>query len=149
MTYLLDTNVISEVIKPRPTAAVVAWFASQPNTSTYLSVLTLGEIEQGIVRSPNPQPAQELRRWLEEELPSQFHGRVLSVDATIMKTWGRITGHALQRGLPTSYVDSLLAATAITHDLIPVTRNIKDVEAFPVQALNPWTILPIPPNRPP
>ncbi|MGH2409171.1 MAG: type II toxin-antitoxin system VapC family toxin [Chloroflexota bacterium] len=138
MAYLLDTNVISEAIKPRPSAQVVAWFAAQPNTSTYLSVLTLGELEQGIVRSPNPVRAEGLRRWLEEELLPQFSGRLLPLDGAIMKTWGQITGQALQRGLPTNYVDSLLAATAITHDLTLVTRNIKDVQAFPVQVLNPW-----------
>ena len=138
MAYLLDTNVVSEVIKPRPAPQVVAWFASQPHASTYLSVLTLGELEQGIIRSPNPQRAERLRRWVEEELLPRFHTRLLLVDAPIMKTWGRITGQALQRGQPVGYVDSLLAATAITHDLILVTRNVRDVQAFPVQVLNPW-----------
>lgn len=138
MAYLLDTNVLSEVIKPRPAPQVVAWFAAQPNTSTYLSVLSLGEIEQGIVRSPNPGRAESLRRWLEEELLPRFQGHVLPVDAAIMKVWGRITGQALLQGFPVSYVDSLLAATAITHDLTLVTRNSKDVRALSVQVLNPW-----------
>ncbi|HVA89234.1 MAG TPA: type II toxin-antitoxin system VapC family toxin [Chloroflexota bacterium] len=138
MAYLLDTNVISEVIKPRPAPQVVAWFAAQPNSSTYMSVLTLGEIEQGIVRSPNPRRAEGLARWVEQELLPRFQGHLLPVDAQIMKMWGRITGHAVLRGLSVGYVDSLLAATAITHDLTLVTRKIKDVKVFPVQVLNPW-----------
>jgi predicted nucleic acid-binding protein len=138
MAYLLDTNVVSEAIKPQPTDNVVAWLAAQPSASVYLSVLTLGEIEQGIVRSPNPRRAERLARWLEDELQPQFHGRILPIDAPVMKTWGQITGHALLRGQPVSYADSLLAATAITHGLTLATRNTRDVEALPVPTLNPW-----------
>jgi hypothetical protein len=101
-------------------------------------VLTLGEIEQGIVRSPDPRRAGRLAQWLEDELQPQFHGRLLPVDARVMKTWGQITGHALVRGRPPAVIDSLLAATAIAHGLILVTRNTGDVAALPVQMLNPW-----------
>jgi toxin FitB len=138
MAYLLDTNVVSEAIKPQPADHVVAWLATQPSASVYLSVLTLGEIEQGIVRSPNPRRAERLVRWVEDELQPQFRGRILPIDAAVMKTWGQITGHALLRGQPVSYADSLLAATAITHGLTLVTRHTRDVEALPVPTLNPW-----------
>ena len=138
MAYLLDTNVVSEAIKPRPDERVVAWLADQPSASVYLSVLTLGEIEQGIVRSPHPRRAERLTRWLEDELQPRFRGRILPLDAPVMKTWGGITGRALLHGQPVGYADSLLAATAITHGLTLVTRNIKDVAALPVQSLNPW-----------
>jgi len=138
MAYLLDTNVVSESIKPRPADRVVTWLAAQHSASIYLSVLTLGEIQQGIVRSPNPRRVERLTRWLEDELQPQFQGRLLPIEVQVMKTWGQITGQALRHGRPVSYVDSLLAATAITHGLMLVTRNSKDVEGLPVQTLNPW-----------
>jgi toxin FitB len=139
MTYLLHTNVVSEAIKPRPNERVVAWLTVQQSTDVYLSVLTLGEIEQGIARSPHPDRAERLAQWLENELQPQFHGRILVIDDQVMKTWGKITGQALVRGQPVGYVDSLLAATAITHGLTLVTRNVSDVAALPVPTLNPWT----------
>ena len=88
--------------------------------------------------SPNPHRAQRLVRWLEDELQPQFRGRNLPIDAPVMKTWGQITGHALLRGQPVSYADSLLAATAITHGLTLAMRNTRDMEALPVPTLNPW-----------
>ena len=136
--YLLDTNVVSEGIKPKPNEQVLAWFAEQKGTSVYLSVLTLGEIQQGITRSPHPERAQRLLNWLEQELLTQFEGRILTLDQAVMRTWGIITGEAFKKGKPVSYADSLLAATALTHDLTLVTRNIKDVDSLPVKNINPW-----------
>ncbi len=138
--YLLDTNVVSEAIKPKPNVNVMTWFAKQKGINTYLSTLTLGEIQQGITRSPQPVRAQKLANWFEQELLPQFEGRILSLDRKVMKTWGIITGEAFNRGKPVSYPDSLLAATAITHNLILVTRNIKDVHTLVVKTLNPWEI---------
>jgi predicted nucleic acid-binding protein len=138
MTYLLDTNVVSEAIRPWPDAHVTAWLAARRRATTYLSVLTLGEIEQGIVRSPSPQRAERLARWLEEDLMPQFRGRLLLVDATVTKTWGQITGRARLEGQAVGLVDSLLAATAIVHGLILVTRNVSDVAVLPVETINPW-----------
>jgi predicted nucleic acid-binding protein len=138
MVYLLDTNVVSEAIKQRPEARVMAWLAAQPSATLYLSVLTIGEIEQGLTRSPSPRRAERLAKWLEEDLAPRFRGRLLSVDADVMKTWGRITGRALLQGRPVSYVDSLLAATAIAHGLSLATRNVGDASALPVQTTNRW-----------
>jgi predicted nucleic acid-binding protein len=138
VAYLLDTNVVSEAIKPQPDERALAWLEAQRGSSGYLSVLTLGEIEQGIIRSRSPRKAERLRQWLEAELRPRFQGRTLVIDAQVMKTWGRITGRALQSGSPVSYPDSLLAATAVTHGLTLVTRNTKDVAALPVEVLNPW-----------
>lgn len=136
--YLLDTNVVSEAMKRYPAESVVAWLAAQPSTTVYLSVLTLGEIEQGIVRAPDGRRAERLRRWVEDELRPRFQGRILSIDAPVMTTWGQITGQALLRGQLVSYVDSLLAATALTHGMTLVTRNVSDVQSLPVPTLNPW-----------
>ncbi len=138
MVYLLDTNVVSEAIKPRPEARMMIWLAAQPSSSLYLSVLTLGEIEQGITRSPSPRRAERLTKWLEEDLVPRFRGRLLSVDTEVMRTWGRITGRALLQGRPVGYMDSLLAASAIAHGLILATRNVSDMAALPVQTINPW-----------
>lgn len=142
VAYLLDTNVVSEAIKPQPAGNVVTWLAAQASSDVYLSVLTLGEIEQGIVRAPNLRRAERLKHWLEEELQPQFRGRILPIDVQVMKSWGQLTGRALQQGRPVSYADSLLAATAVTHGLTLVTRNIGDVAALPVQTLNPWDWMP-------
>lgn len=79
--YLLDTNVVSEAIKQQPAPRVVAWLAAQPSDSVYLSVVTLGEIEQGIVRSPNPLRAARLRQWVDAELHPRFQGRILLIRA--------------------------------------------------------------------
>ena len=136
--FLLDTNVVSEAIKPAPNIKLLSWLESHAGTDGYLSVLTLGEIEQGIVRSPSPKRAEKLALWLEHDLLPLFERRILPLDKRVMQTWGRVTGGALNEGRPTSYPDSLLAATAITHNLVLVTRNTKDVEALPVQVLNPW-----------
>lgn len=136
--YLLDTNVVSEAMKRHPAGSVVAWLAAQPSATVYLSVLTLGEIEQGIVRAPDRRRAERLRRWVEDELRPRFQGRILPIDAPVMTTWGQITGQALLRGQPVSYVDSLLAATALTHGMTLVTRNVTNVQSLPVLTLNPW-----------
>jgi len=136
--YLLDTNVVSEAIKARPAPRVVAWLAEQAEGTVYLSVLTVGEVEQGIVRSPNPERAARLGRWVIEELVPQFRGRLLPVDAEVMKAWGSITGRAILQGHTVGVIDSMLAATAIVHGLTLATRNPKDVAMLPVYTLNPW-----------
>ena len=140
MAYLLDTSVVSEAVKPQPKEQVVAWLISERSLQSYLSVLTLGEITQGIVRSPSPRKAERLGRWLSTELTPKFQGRILTIDATVMRIWGQVIGAALQQGKPVSYNDSLLAATAITHGLTLVTRNTKDFAALPVSVLNPWDV---------
>lgn len=138
MPYLLDTNVVSEAIKARPAPRVVAWLAGQAEGTVYLSVLTMGEVEQGIARSPNPERAARLGRWVVEELVPQFRGRLLPVDAEVMKMWGQITGRAILQGHNVGVIDSMLAATAIVHGLTLATHNLKDVAMLPVYTLNPW-----------
>ncbi len=138
MPYLLDTDVVSEALRPAPNVQVVSWLTAQSSATVYLSVLTIGEIEQGIVRSSHPRRAERLRHWLNAELVPSFGARILPVDADVMRRWGLITGQALQQGRPVGLMDSLLAATAIAHGLILATRNTRDVAALPVQTLNPW-----------
>jgi toxin FitB len=136
--YLLDTNVVSEAVKPRPDAKVLNWLETNRSSFVYISAITIGELEQGIVRSPSPRRAKELRAWLEVQLKPKFQNRILNLDDKVMTTWGRITGDALNQGRPASLFDSLLASTAITHQLTLVTRNVKDVSMFAMDVFNPW-----------
>lgn len=101
----------------------------------YFSVLTLGEIRKGIEMLSDGPRRLVLRDWLDIDLPRFFTGRILAIDLAVADRWGRIVA-AAGRSVPA--VDSLLAATAATHDLILVTRNIKDFIGFPVTAINPW-----------
>ncbi|MDB5847950.1 MAG: VapC toxin family domain ribonuclease [Rhodoferax sp.] len=136
MSYLLDTNVLSELRRKRPDQSVVDWFAKRPPVTLYLSVLTLGEIRKGIEGVAEQARRQALTDWLETELPLFFTGRVLNVNAAVADRWGRLAAAA---GRPLPAIDSLLAATALAHDLVLVTRNTKDFMGLPVQLFNPWT----------
>lgn len=135
MSYLLDTNVLSELRRKQPNPAVVAWVQARPASTLYLSVLTLGEIRKGIA-SINQSPQQlALLDWLEVDLPNFFTGRILPVDAAVADRWGMLQAQA-QR--PLAAIDSLLAATALVHRLQLVTRNEKDFVHSELQVINPW-----------
>jgi hypothetical protein len=134
LSYLVDTNVLSELRRKQPQPKVVAWFAQRPRQTLYLSVLTLGEIRKGIERLEAARQ-QPLLDWLEVELPNYFLGRLLAIDAHTADRWGRLLGSA---GRPLPAVDSLLAATALQHDLTLVTRNTADFAGTGVRLINPW-----------
>ncbi len=133
--WLVDTNVISELRRRDPDANVRAWFAQRPATELYLSVLTLGEIRKGVEALTDSGRRTVLREWLERELPVFFADRLLPIDAGVAHQWGQLLAEA-GRSLPA--IDSLLAATAMHHNLVLVTRNLKDVAGLPVKVLNPW-----------
>ena len=135
MSYLIDTNVLSELQRKQAHLSVIAWFEARPRQSLYLSVLTLGEIRKGIAKLSSGARQQQLIDWLELELPNYFLGRVLPFDASCADRWGRLLAHSSR---PLRAVDAMLAATALQHDLILVTRNTKDFEGLGVQLLNPW-----------
>lgn len=135
MSYLIDTNVLSELRRKAPDAGVVRWFAERSPMMLYLSVLTLGEIRKGVSGASPAGRRQALLDWLETDLPNYFSGRILSVDIAVAARWGRLLADA---GRPLPAIDSLLAATAIEHDLVLVTRNVKDFAALPVELFNPW-----------
>lgn len=136
MSYLIDTNVLSELRRKSPAPEVVDWFSQRPPTTLHLSVLTLGEIRKGIEGVNDEIRRQSLIDWLETDLPTFFTGRILSVDGAVADRWGRLIAAA---GRPLPAIDSLLAATALEHDLVLVTRNIKDFAGLPVQVFNPWS----------
>lgn len=138
MSYLIDTNVLSELRRKLPDANVVAWFEGRARQSLHLSVLTLGEIRKGIERLNDPAGAtrqQSLNDWLEQDLPTFFLGRVLPIDSGVADRWGHLLAHA---GRPLPAIDSLLAATALHHNLTLVTRNVKDFAGTNVHLINPW-----------
>lgn len=139
MSYLIDTNVLSELRRRAPDPGVFEWVAQKPASTLYLSVLTLGEIRKGIEGVNDEARKQSLIDWLETDLPAFFMGRVIGIDANIADRWGRLVAAA---GRPLPAIDSLLAATALEHDLVLVTRNAKDFSNLPVQIFNPWSSQP-------
>jgi len=135
MSYLVDTNVLSELRRKLPDARVVQWFAARPVGTLYLSVLTLGEIRKRIDAMPRSARRLALLDWLETELPAFFEGRVLPVDVAVADRWGRLAAQAKR---PVPAIDSLLVATAAHHGMTCVTRNVVDVKGLSVQLINPW-----------
>lgn len=135
MSYLLDTNIISETIKTNPNKPVIAWLDQLPGEALFVSVLTFGEIRKGIEALSDKRRREKLRLWLEHELPAWFEDRVLSVDLAVADRWGRLLAEA-DRPLPA--IDSLLAATALHHELRLVTRNARDFNYPGLEVINPF-----------
>ncbi|MGE3297885.1 MAG: type II toxin-antitoxin system VapC family toxin [Porticoccaceae bacterium] len=135
MSYLIDTNVLSELRRRDPDAKLVRWISERPATTLYLSVLTLGELRKGIEGLSEGERKRRLLDWLEIELPAFFAGRILPVDIRVADRWGRLVAQA---GRPLPAIDSLLAATALTHGLTLITRNLKDFQHPDPPVLNPW-----------
>jgi predicted nucleic acid-binding protein len=137
--YLIDTNVVSEYNRaPLPHAGVVKWLNTTPEVSQYISVLTLAEIEQGILRKEEGKRRRDLQRWFDEDLPARFAGRILPFDARVASCWAHLTASLIGKGRPLPTLDSQIAATALAHDLVLVTRNVKDYAGTGLAVLNPW-----------
>jgi predicted nucleic acid-binding protein len=137
MSYLLDTNILSELVKPKPSESVINWFKAIPNESLHISTLTLGEIRKGIEGVKDTSRKEKLRIWLEIELPQWFEERILVINKEIADRWGRLQ-FEMKRPLPA--IDSLIAATALHYDLHLVTRNENDFQIPSLQVINPWKI---------
>ncbi len=138
MKYLLDTCVISEIIKPEPDKLVISWLQRQNENSLYLSVLTFGEIEKGIEKAQNKTRKTRLKLWVEDDLKKRFAGRIVPIDLAVAIKWGAIQGVAEQLGKPMPTIDGLIAASGLVHNCIVVTRNISDMVQSSVELLNPW-----------
>jgi hypothetical protein len=136
--FLLDSNVISELLKPKPDNRLLRWVEETDESILFLSVLTLGEIRNGVQRLRSGLRRGRLESWLQVDLPSRFQGRILPIDRAVADRWGRISAAAAAKGKPVPAIDGLLAATALDHDLTLVTRNVSDVAATGVPTLNPW-----------
>ncbi len=138
MTFLVDTNVISEWVKTRPDKGVVAWMGDVDEDRVYISVISLAELRHGVERMPSGARRRRLDEWLKEELPLRFEGRILLIDRAVAEAWGRIVARCAAAGRPISTMDGFIAATAATHSLILVTRNVSDFEFSVKEIVNPW-----------
>lgn len=136
--FLLDTNILSELIKPKPEPRLVEWIAATDEELLFLGVLTIGEIRQGIALHPDAKRRERLEAWLIRDLGLRFAGRILPIDEDIAERWGRLSAHCQQVGRPLPVIDGLMAATAQHHNLTLVTRNAADVTATGVSVFNPW-----------
>jgi len=137
--FLLDTNVISELIKPKPEAKVVRWIGSTDENLLFLSVLTLGEIRRGIAALARGARRTVLETWLETRLRPRFAGRILPFDVAVADRWGTVAATAAAAGAPVPVIDGLLAATALHYGLTLVTRNVSNVAGTGVSVFDPWS----------
>jgi len=136
--FLLDTNIVSELIRSRPEPKLSRWIASTDENLLYLSVLTMGEIRKGIVQLGKTARQIELQTWVDRDLSSRFVDRILPIDEAVADRWGWISGQAMVNGVRLPVIDGLLAATALHYNLTFVTRNTRDVLATGAVLLNPW-----------
>jgi predicted nucleic acid-binding protein len=136
--FLLDTNIISELVKPKPEPRVVAWVGKTDESLLFLSVLTLGEIRKGIDSLSNASRRITLESWLNHDVAVRFAHRILHIDLEVADRWGRIAAKAVLVKRPIHVLGGLLAATALQHNLTFATRNIRDVLSTGVPVFNPW-----------
>jgi hypothetical protein len=139
MSFLVDTNVVSEWVKPRPNPGVAAWLAATNEDQVFLSVVTVAELRHGIERISTGRRQRQLSAWLENDLPMRFEGRVLSIDAAIADACGKLVARSEAMGRPVEAMDAFLAATAQVHQLTLVTRNTTHFHSILKALLNPWT----------
>lgn len=139
MKMLLDTCVLSEFIAKHPDAGVVGWLREQDEDRLFISTITLGELQYGVARLPASQRRERLAQWLATDIVERFDGRVLVVNAAVMLRWGDIRAQLEKAGRPLPAIDMIIAATALTHDLQLVTRNVRDYAGTNVRIINPWS----------
>ncbi len=137
--WLLDTNVTAEIISAGGSARVKAWAASLDEATLHLSILTIAEYDKGIANLPDGDPGRPVYMTTRDSLAARFAARLLPVSDAIVRRWGTISG-AVRRdtGHPPPVIDTLLAATALDHDLYLATRNLRDVRHSGATVFNPW-----------
>jgi predicted nucleic acid-binding protein len=135
---LLDTNVLSEVTRPRPDAHVLQWLDSLDEDRSFISVISIAEARRGVALMESGRKRDTLAQWLATDLPQRFEQRVLPVTEPVATAWGDLMGLAKRNGRGLSSMDGLIAATAIAYDLTLATRNIRDFEGFGAELFDPW-----------
>jgi toxin FitB len=138
MSFLLDTNAVSEWVKPRPNPGLIGWMESTDEDRVFISVITFAELRYGVERLAAGIRRRRLEEWLGHELPLRFEGRILPVDGDVAEAWGKTVSRSEAAGRPIGAIDAFLAATAEIRRLTLVTRNVSD---FPLLKgiFNPWT----------
>jgi len=138
VSFLLDTNAVSEWVKPQPNPGLMSWMEAVDEDRTFLSVISLAELHYGVERMPPGRRRDRLAEWVSDELSLRFEGRILPVSAAIAEMWGKTVSRSEAAGRPVGVLDAFLAATAEVHRLVLVTRNTADFHG--VEVLNPWTV---------
>ncbi|HEY3457500.1 MAG TPA: type II toxin-antitoxin system VapC family toxin [Bryobacteraceae bacterium] len=138
--FLLDTNIPSELTRPKSDPQVENWLDNADDDQLFFSLVSLGEIFKGIAILPESKRRQQLHQWIDETLRPWFKGRVLPVTEAIAERWGILAGESQLKGRPLKVADGLIAATALEHELTVVTRNVRDFSGLGVDVLNPWVV---------
>jgi predicted nucleic acid-binding protein len=138
MKYLLDTCVLSELIKKHPNPKVIKWVSKTDENNLFISVLTIGEIHKGIEKLPNSKKKDELHQWVNYDLKERFRNRIIDFDLKTASVWGQIQAHSELSGKAMPAINGQIVATGISYDLTVVTRNTKDMEISGAILQNPW-----------
>jgi predicted nucleic acid-binding protein len=136
---LLDTCVISEPTKKRPSGKVLTWLDVQEELGLFLSVLTFGELQKGISKLPRSRRRSQLQQWVAQDLPRRFSGRILPIDLEVATHWGMMSGEAERAGHPMPVLDGLSAATAVVAGMTLVTQNTPHMAHTGAAVFDPWT----------
>lgn len=137
MRYLLDTRVLSELVKSTPDAHVIRWFEARKAHELCISAMTWGELQRGVTRLPESKRRSELTGWL-QQLETGFEDRILAFDQPVAKVWADMTVQAETQGKSMAAFDSIIAATASAHDCKLVTCNVRDFVNAGIDVINPW-----------
>ena len=138
MSYLLDTCTLSEFARRRPDVRVVDWFERQNEEELFLSAIVLGELAKGIAQLEENPKKHRLHSWLYTDLCNRFEGRILPVTPAVATEWGTLSGSLRRQGVQLGMADGLIAATALVHSLVVVTRNTADITPAGIPVFNPW-----------
>ncbi len=135
---LLDTNVLSEVTKPRPNEDVLTWLHELDEDRTFISIVSIAEIRRGVALMDKGRKQEALDKWLTDDLPQRFEKRIIPVEGLVARAWGDLMALAKRSGRGLASMDGMIAATAVAHHFSLATRNTKDFEGLGINIIDPW-----------